>query len=128
MLQVIQQRIDGAVDFYLSWEDYSQGFGSLQHEFWLGNDKIASLTNQRDYQLRIDFLTSLGTPYYATYTLFRVGDKTANYTLDAVGQYSGNAGLCDSNVSVHPYPGYREPSLDLSAQTLYLPARKDCLT
>ncbi|KAK3776508.1 hypothetical protein RRG08_060223 [Elysia crispata] len=43
---VIQKRQDGSVDFYRTWDDYRVGFGTLEGEFWLGNDNIHYLTSQ----------------------------------------------------------------------------------
>jgi len=33
---VIQRRLNGAVEFYRGWEDYRNGFGDIEKEFWLG--------------------------------------------------------------------------------------------
>ncbi|PIK59867.1 fibrinogen-like protein A [Apostichopus japonicus] len=69
---VIQRRVDGSVDFYRTWNEYKQGFGFLKREFWLGNDQISDLTNQKDYELRIDmnnltaFLTLPSTIYFVS--------------------------------------------------------------
>ncbi|KAJ8034016.1 Ryncolin-2 [Holothuria leucospilota] len=88
---VFQRRIDGSQDFFLYWSDYKLGFGTPDHELWLGNDKLHSLTSQGNNQLRIDFVNKLGNPYYATYSSFSISDESDNYRL-SVGGYSGNSG------------------------------------
>ncbi|KAJ8277906.1 hypothetical protein GJAV_G00081520 [Gymnothorax javanicus] len=45
---VIQHREDGSVDFDQTWENYANGFGDLDKEFWLGLRKIYSITRQSD--------------------------------------------------------------------------------
>ena len=42
---VFQRRQDGSVGFRNTWQSYSSGFGSLNGEFWLGNEKIHRLTS-----------------------------------------------------------------------------------
>lgn len=37
---VFQNRFDGGVDFYRSWDEYRHGFGTLDGEFWLGLEKL----------------------------------------------------------------------------------------
>ncbi|PIK58399.1 Angiopoietin-related protein 1 [Apostichopus japonicus] len=55
---VIQRRTDGSIDFRRDWDSYKSGFGFLSHEFWLGNEKLSFLTNQKKYQLVIEITTS----------------------------------------------------------------------
>ncbi|KAJ8047558.1 Fibrinogen-like protein A [Holothuria leucospilota] len=92
---VIQRRVDGSVDFNRGWSDYKDGFGCLQSEFWLGNEKIVALTRQREYQLRIELTAKEGRPAHAKYSYFRLGDENAHYRL-FLGTYSGNSGGQDS--------------------------------
>ena len=34
--QVIQRRVDGEVDFNRTWEEYEDGFGDINHGYWIG--------------------------------------------------------------------------------------------
>ncbi|PIK47566.1 tenascin [Apostichopus japonicus] len=88
---VFQRRVDGSVNFYRNWTSYKEGFGDPCHEFWLGNDKLFHLTNQGDYEIRIDMVNKHGIPYYAKYNLFRVDDESDNYRLSELGAYNGTA-------------------------------------
>ena len=53
---VIQSRRDGSVDFFRNWEDYKNGFGNLDGEFWLGNQHIHQITNQGNTNYQQFFL------------------------------------------------------------------------
>ncbi|KAJ8025274.1 Fibrinogen C domain-containing protein 1 [Holothuria leucospilota] len=88
---VIQRRVNGSVNFYRPWFDYFLGFGTLQREFYLGNEKIHLLTNQKKYELSILLWDFEGESRYARYQLFRLGDYMSSYELSVRG-YTGNAG------------------------------------
>ncbi|KAJ8033897.1 Ryncolin-4 [Holothuria leucospilota] len=90
---VFQRRTDGVTDFYRDWNEYKQGFGSRDagNDFWLGNEQIYYLTNQKSYRLRVDIVTSGGFSKHAEYTSFEIGDLSTKYRL-SIGSYSGNAG------------------------------------
>ncbi|XP_071796300.1 uncharacterized protein [Asterias amurensis] len=52
---VVQRRYDGSVNFNRSWADYKDGFGSMDGEFWLGNDVLHNLTDaKRNWIIRLD--------------------------------------------------------------------------
>ena len=71
---------------------YENGFGFLNQEFWMGNDKLAYLTNQRTYKLRIN-MTINGAERYAEYDNFRITDANSGYKLFSLGTYSGGKTL-----------------------------------
>ncbi|CAC5390726.1 unnamed protein product [Mytilus coruscus] len=88
---VIQKRYDGAVEFNRNWNDYENGFGDIQREFWLGNANIAQITSEGNHELRIDVEDWDGNTHYAVYKCFIIGDASTKYRLK-ISEYSGNAG------------------------------------
>ena len=97
---VIQRRHDGEVDFYRTWNNYKNGFGTFASDFWLGNEKIHAITSTGRYELRVD-LKYNGQSKYARYDRFSIADESNNYKL-TVGSYSGTAG--DSLTHHNGYP------------------------
>ena len=78
---VVQRRQDGSVDFNRGWTDYEEGFGSLTGEFWYGLRPLHCLTNQGQWQLRIDLTFTNGTKSYLSYSKFSVGPANSQYQL-----------------------------------------------
>lgn len=97
--KVFQRRADGVTDFYRNWTSYKYGFGTFDGDFWLGNEQLHYLTIQKNYKLRIEFLTSGGTLKYASYESFRVSSYDNKYRIENIGSYSGTGGLYNSNIS-----------------------------
>ncbi|KAJ8023577.1 Ryncolin-4 [Holothuria leucospilota] len=97
---VIHRRLDGSLNFNRSWLEYKSGFGFLSNEFWIGNEKLSLITNQKKYELRIDFSYLDGSSYHATYKEFRITDEFSNYALTTLNDYSGTANFtdCPSNL------------------------------
>ncbi|PIK37121.1 putative angiopoietin-4-like [Apostichopus japonicus] len=88
---VIQRRGSGAVNFNRSWSQYEDGFGFLSTEFWLGNEKLSHLTNQADYELRVDIELSNGASFYTTYRGFSITDAWGQYKVTHIGPLESNA-------------------------------------
>ena len=82
---VVQRRQDGSVDFNRGWIEYEKGFGSLTGEFWYGLHPLHCLTNQGQWQLRVDFTFTNGTKSYLSYTKFSVGPANSQYQLSISG-------------------------------------------
>ncbi|KAJ8018764.1 Ficolin-1 [Holothuria leucospilota] len=99
---VFQWRIDGTTDFYRNWDEYKEGFGDLEHDFWLGNEKLHYITQQATYEYRIDYVYS-STAYYNKYTNFDVGDETNKYRLANVGTRTGSRGYSLYNIQNTPF-------------------------
>ncbi|PIK41877.1 hypothetical protein BSL78_21274 [Apostichopus japonicus] len=78
---VIQRRLEGTIDFNRNWQSYKDGFGFLNSEFWIGNEKLAYLTNQDKYELRIDITSSTGTQIYIQYDNFRITEEKGGIQL-----------------------------------------------
>ena len=85
---VVQRRQDGSVDFNRGWVDYEDGFGSLTGELWYGLQPLHCLTNQGQWEIRIDFTLTDGTKSYLSYSSFRVGPASSSYQLSISG-YKG---------------------------------------
>ena len=51
---VFLKRIDGSVDFYQDLAAYTQGFGDVNGEYWLGLDALQAMTAAKTYQIRAD--------------------------------------------------------------------------
>lgn len=101
---VIQRRIDATLDFYRTWEEYREGFGDLNGNFWLGLAKIHQLAAPgKGTALRIDLkhMDYPGEKRYAKYNIFAISDETDGYRI-TIGGYSGNAG--DSLTSLNKMP------------------------
>ncbi|XP_018564093.1 angiopoietin-related protein 1-like [Anoplophora glabripennis] len=88
----IQKRFDGSQDFNLEWRDYKFGFGNLEGEFWLGLEKIYSLTGFEPAELLVEVVDRGGVSAYAHYNSFGIGPETGAYKLERLSGFSGDAG------------------------------------
>jgi hypothetical protein len=85
---VFQRRHNESVDFYRGWQEYKNGFGNLNGNFWLGLDKIHRLTKSRQDVLRIDLMDCDGNTAYAKYLNFTVSSELDEYELN-IGSFAG---------------------------------------
>ncbi|KAJ8033772.1 Tenascin-R [Holothuria leucospilota] len=90
---VFQRRVNGSTNFYRKWIEYRDGFGDIQHEFWLGNEKLHYITEQATYKYRMDFVYS-SSSFHNKYPNFHVDDETNKYRLAKAGSWSGTRGIC----------------------------------
>jgi len=88
---LIQRRMDGRVSFNQNWEEYKQGFGSLDSEYWIGLDHMHKMTDKYDQKLRIDMINKDNQHFFAIYNFVYIGDERSKYSLTVDG-YTGDAG------------------------------------
>ena len=79
---VFQRRQDASVDFYRGWQDYKNGFGNLNGNFWLGLDRIHRLAKSGQNVLRVDLTDFNDHVAYAKYGSFSVASERDDYRLD----------------------------------------------
>ncbi|XP_068609496.1 tenascin-like [Brachionichthys hirsutus] len=87
---VFLRRLNGKLEFYRNWKNYTAGFGNLNHEFWLGLTNLHKITNSSHYELRVD-LRDGGESVYALYDKLVIAEPRTRYKL-LLGKYSGTAG------------------------------------
>lgn len=86
---VFQNRFDGSVDFYRSWDEYRNGFGTLDGEFWLGLEKLHQITYSGPHELAIVMEDFDGEVAIARYSSFAVGGEAESYSLVKLGTFNG---------------------------------------
>lgn len=88
---VLQQRLDGSVNFTRTWLEYRNGFGTVGEsaEFWLGLELLHQLTTSGQYELLVELKNEAGKYGYARYTDFRVATEEDKYRMVQLGEHSG---------------------------------------
>ncbi|CAK8686830.1 unnamed protein product [Clavelina lepadiformis] len=104
---IFQRRFDGSVDFGRRWDDYANGFGQINGEFWLGLDNIRDMTRGGGCRLKIELWDFDGHQRHADYSSFSIESAENLYRLRVSG-YSGNAG--DSFIDHNGLPFSTEDS------------------
>ena len=102
---IIQKRSSGPKEeFNRNWTEYSNGFGSVDGNFWLGLENIHALTKNGDQELRIELEDFEGEKRYAKYSTFSISDASDFYRLTITG-FSGDSTAGDSmENSAYGYP------------------------
>lgn len=78
---VFQRRMDGSVDFYRNWANYTDGFGDVMGEFWLGLEAFYNFTTGSRNDVGFDLADWEGNRSTVLYRGLRVKSAAYNYSL-----------------------------------------------
>lgn len=80
---VFQKQFEGTVDFKRNWEDYKNGFGSLDNEFWLGNEIVHQMTNStfENIDLYLEGTKYDGTKAFTKYKNFYITSEMDEFRM-----------------------------------------------
>ncbi|XP_067123223.1 fibrinogen C domain-containing protein 1-like [Centruroides vittatus] len=73
--------------FRKNWKDYSLGFGELDSDFWLGNDKLTAITSQGNYTMRLDREIKGAFVFHNYMDTFKIGNENDRYRLYLTNPY-----------------------------------------
>ena len=77
-----------SMSFNRNWVEYEEGFGDLSTEFWYGLKIINYLTDDGQWEMRVDYQRENGRWSYLHYNQFSVGSASEEYPL-TVGGFTG---------------------------------------
>ena len=77
---VILRRATGNTNFDRSWDDYKNGFGPFEDDFWLGNEKIHRVTSRWPHELLVK-IPFQGTSATVHYYRLDISDEKDGYRL-----------------------------------------------
>ncbi|XP_023032090.2 fibrinogen-like protein 1 [Drosophila willistoni] len=86
---VIHKRFDGSVDFDRTWTEYRDGFGNKKGEFFIGLENLHRITHSQTYELYVQLGFHNGTFQFDSYDNFKIGNETAKYKLESLGEFKG---------------------------------------
>ena len=89
---VFQRRFNGSVDFDCNFEEYENGFGDIDGEYWLGLRNVLRLTRRGKWTLMVDIETNAGDKKYAVYDYFHINSQDPSCYSTNIRDYFGTAG------------------------------------
>ena len=89
-----QRRYDGSVDFHTKlWDDYKNGFGDGNGEYWLGNDLLHEITSSGIYDLLVVAEKFNGEKQTKRFSGFKIGSEVEKYQLTYTSVLNGYSGF-----------------------------------
>eukprot|EP00092_Neocalanus_flemingeri_P066574 GFUD01081120.1.p1 GENE.GFUD01081120.1~~GFUD01081120.1.p1 ORF type:complete len:287 (+),score=65.93 GFUD01081120.1:76-936(+) len=96
--------------FAKDFDAYETGFGQTDSEYWIGLRKLANLTQNGKWELRVNFLTWSGQRFFATFHAFQVG-PAPRYQLN-IGEFEEDSNTDATFLLYHNKQGFSTMDLD----------------
>ncbi|XP_067678765.1 ryncolin-4-like [Haliotis asinina] len=117
----VQYREDPSTDMFRPWAEYTEGFGSLTGDHWLGNRNLHTLLSSRNMTFTISYVIRNGTTYFRSYTNFKISDESKDFAIDSFDHTYGDFGNdCLTSVIGKPFSAKDRDNDDLSWWTCAL--------
>uniref|UniRef100_A0A182QMZ3 Fibrinogen C-terminal domain-containing protein n=1 Tax=Anopheles farauti TaxID=69004 RepID=A0A182QMZ3_9DIPT len=89
---MIQRRTSARTNFTRSYQEYKDGFGHPEQDFWIGLTRLNQITSLEQYELAVLMDGFDGSTATARYTSFMVGPESDGFRLTTLSGYSGTGG------------------------------------
>jgi len=118
---VIQSRVDPAVSFERTFEQFQSYFGRATPaigSYWIGLENLYNLTNQFNMRLNLRTVSCMGQETSGEYDSFRILDASKRYAV-TTGIWSTNGSPCDG--FKQPFLGARDEGCPFATLATYNP-------
>ncbi|XP_038068712.1 ficolin-1-like [Patiria miniata] len=109
---VFQRRLDGSVSFNRTWQEYAEGFGDMTREFWLGNQKLYSLTHNWGWELVITLRAFDGDEARVRYGKFKIHPSSERKYELYVSDFNAESRDAGDSLRLHNYRYFSTPDKD----------------
>uniref|UniRef100_A0A182MEE0 Fibrinogen C-terminal domain-containing protein n=1 Tax=Anopheles culicifacies TaxID=139723 RepID=A0A182MEE0_9DIPT len=89
---VIQRRTNGQTNFTRSFNEYRDGFGHPEQEFWIGLTRLNRITSSSQHELAILMDAFDGATATVRYTNFKIAAEADNFRLSTLLGFTGTTG------------------------------------
>ena len=95
---VFLRNAHGLISFNKKWNEYKDGFGTVEYDFWLGNEFMHNATNlynshiSKTAELYIMVASADDKKFYVMYKNFAILSEATNYTLQVSNHLKGTMG------------------------------------
>eukprot|EP00092_Neocalanus_flemingeri_P103048 GFUD01131828.1.p1 GENE.GFUD01131828.1~~GFUD01131828.1.p1 ORF type:complete len:280 (-),score=58.54 GFUD01131828.1:43-882(-) len=108
-------QMENAEDYFAkNFDAYETGFGQTDSEYWIGLRRLANLTNNGTWELRVNFLTWSGERFFAIFHAFQVG-PAPRYQLN-IGEFDEDSNTDAKFLLYNNKQGFSTMDLDQDGQ------------